>query len=81
VVTIRWTGSRGAILQYEVQRATVANSTADADYTSILPNSLETTRTDNTVTRGRTYYYRVRARDADNRVSSWTDPLGVSVSN
>ncbi|MEW6753488.1 MAG: hypothetical protein AB1505_21265, partial [Candidatus Latescibacterota bacterium] len=79
VVTIRWTGSRGGILHYEVQRTTVANSTNDADYVDVLPNTLDTVRRDTGVTRGVTYYYRVRARDVDNRASEWTQPLPVDV--
>ena len=81
VVTISWTASTGAILRYEVQRTTVANSTNDADYTDILPNDSTTSREDNTVTRGQTYYYRVRAEDVDNRFSDWTTPLWITVSN
>ena len=49
VVTITWTASKGAILHYEVQRTTVANSTRDGDYTEILPHEFSTTRDDNTV--------------------------------
>jgi fibronectin type 3 domain-containing protein len=81
VVTISWTASTGAILRYEVQRTTVANSTNDADYTDIVPNNSDTSRQDSTVTRGQTYYYRVRAEDVDNRFSDWTTPLAVTVSN
>ncbi|MBT3345285.1 MAG: hypothetical protein HN712_14280 [Gemmatimonadetes bacterium] len=81
VVTISWEGSTGAIIRYEVQRTQVANSSSDADYTSILPNSLQRSRTDNTVTRGQTYYYRVRAVDLESRESDWTDPLQIDVSN
>ncbi len=80
-VTIAWTKSDGAILHYEVQRTTVANSTSDADYTDVGTNSLSTERVDNTVVRGTTYYYRVRARDVDDRVSDWTDPVRVDVKN
>ncbi len=80
VVTITWTASKGAILHYEVQRTTVANSTWDGDYTEILPHEFSTTREDNTVRRGQTYYYRVRAVDIDDRVSEWTEPLGITVS-
>jgi fibronectin type 3 domain-containing protein len=81
VVTVQWDGAAGAILYYEVQRTTVANSTSDADYTSVTPNTLSTSRTDNGVTRGVTYYYRVRSRDIDQRASDWTDPLSVEVKN
>ena len=81
IVTITWQGSSGAILRYEVQRTSVAGSTDDADYTDILPNSLATSRQDDTVTRGQTYYYRVRAVDGDQRTSDWTDPVGISVSD
>ena len=80
VVTITWEGSTGAILRYEVQRTTVADSDDDADYVDILPNSLATTRSDDTVVRGQTYYYRVRAVDGEQRPSEWTTPLGVVVS-
>ena len=80
-VTIRWDGSIGAILHYEVQRTTVAASTTDSDFTSIDPNSLDTFRDDNTVVRGTTYYYRVRARDVDERVSDWTALMSVEVKN
>ena len=80
VVTITWNASRGAIVLYEVQRTTVANSTRDGDYTEVLPHSLTTTREDDTVRRGQTYYYRVRAVDFDDRVSDWTEPLGITVS-
>jgi fibronectin type 3 domain-containing protein len=81
VVTITWDAATGAIVQYEVQRTTVANSTQDADYVSVLPNDVDTTREDNTVTRGTTYYYRVRSRDVDGRYSDWTSPRSVAVSN
>ena len=81
IVTISWTASSGAILRYEVQRTTVANSTDDADYSDILPTSLTTSRQDNTGTRGVTYYYRVRAVDGDLRTSDWTTPVGVAVAN
>ena len=75
VVTITWRGSKGAILHYEVQRTTVANSTRDGDYTEILPHEFSTTREDDTPRgRGQTYYYRVRAVDIDDRVSEWTEP-------
>ena len=80
VVTITWDASRGAIVLYEVQRTTVADSARDSDYTEILPHSLTTIREDDTVSRGETYYYRVRAVDFDDRVSDWTEPLGITVS-
>ena len=80
VVTITWNASKGAILHYEVQRTTVPNSTRDGDYTEILPHTFSTTREDNTVRRAQTYYYRVRAADIDDRVSDWTEPLGITVS-
>ena len=81
VVTITWTASEGAILRYEVQRTTVAGSTRDGDYTEILPHSIDTTREDDTVRRGETYYYRVRAVDFDDRVSEWTEPLAITLSD
>ena len=81
VVTVRWEASSGAILNYDVQRTTVANSTNDADYVEVGSSNLNLFRQDNTVTRGLTYYYRVRARDVDSRVSDWTTPLSVTVSN
>ena len=80
-VTILWTGSVGAILHYELQRTTVANSTNDADFVVVGTNSLDTQRVDDTVLRGTTYYYRVRARDIDDRVSEWTDLARVDVKN
>ena len=80
-VTITWDASAGAILEYEVERTTVANSTTDSDFTAIVPNSLATSREDNTVGRGTTYYYRVRARDVDDRVSDWTALVSVEVKN
>ncbi|MEE2872745.1 MAG: hypothetical protein VX893_07495 [Candidatus Latescibacterota bacterium] len=80
-VTVRWDSSVGAILHYEVQRTTVANSTTDSDFTSIEPNTLDTFRVDNTVSRGTTYYYRLRARDVDDRFSDWTTLAGVEVEN
>ncbi len=80
-VTVAWDASAGAILHYEVQRTTVANSTTDSDFTSIEPNTLDTSRVDNTVSRGTTYYYRLRARDVDDRFSDWTVPRIVEVQN
>jgi len=80
VVTITWDAAAGAIVHYEVQRTTIANSTQDADYVDILPNTLNTSRQDDTVVRGTTYYYRVRARDIDNRASDWTTPHSIAVS-
>jgi fibronectin type 3 domain-containing protein len=80
-VTVRWNSSAGAILNYEVQRTTVANSTTDSDFTSITPNTLDTFRVDNTVSRGTTYYYRLRARDVDDRFSDWTALASVEVEN
>ena len=80
-VTIVWTKSEGAILHYELQRTTVANSTNDADFVEVGTNSLDTERIDDTVVRGTTYYYRVRARDIDDRVSEWTDLMRVDVKN
>ena len=80
-VTISWTGSVGAILHYELQRTTVANSSNDADFVVVGTNSLDTQRVDDTVLRGTTYYYRVRARDIDDRVSEWTDLARVDVKN
>ena len=81
VVTISWGASLGAIVRYEVERTQVADSSADSDYTDVLPNSLQTTRTDNAVTRGQAYYYRVRAVDVELRESDWTVPLSIDVSN
>ena len=80
-VTVSWTKSAGAIVRYEVERTTVANSSVDSDYTAVTPNNINTTRDDDGVTRGTTYYYRVRAVDGDGRESDWTDPLQVSVKN
>ena len=80
-VTILWTGSVGAILHYELQRTTVANSTNDSDFVVVGTNSLDTQRVDDTVLRGTTYYYRVRARDIDDRVSEWTVLARVDVKN
>jgi len=80
VVTIAWDAATGAIVQYEVQRTTVANSTQDTDFVSVLPNEVSTSREDNTVSRGATYYYRVRARDVDGRYSDWTALRSIAVS-
>ncbi len=80
VVTIAWGASAGAILRYEVQRTTVANSENDADYVEVLPHGVATTRDDSGVTRGNTYYYRVRTVDSQFRESEWTTPLGITVS-
>ncbi len=85
VVTIRWEASAGVVLRYEVERTTVPNSTDDADYTGIPPasgikNDIRTSREDDTVERGLTYFYRVRAVDAESRESDWTTPLAVKVS-
>ena len=71
----------GAILRYEVQRTTVANSSTDSDYTVVVPNDVNTTRSDDGVTRGTTYYYRIRAVDIDIRESDWTETLSITVSN
>ena len=85
VVIITWEASEGVVLRYEVERTTEANSSDDADYTEIPPasglrNDIRTSREDDSVERGVTYYYRVRAVDADSRVSDWTKPLAVKVS-
>jgi len=80
VVTISWDASEGAIAQYEVQRATVPDSDRDIDYLEILPHTSATSRQDSSAVRGTTYYYRVRARDAENRISDWTEPQGIFVS-
>ncbi len=80
VVTIAWDAAIGAIVQYEVQRTTVANSTRDADFTSVLPNDVSTSREDDEVSRGTTYYYRVRSRDVDERISDWTALRSIAVS-
>ena len=79
VVILRWDASLGSILFYEVQRTTVEGSTDDNDFTNITPNTQTTGRTDNTVSRNTTYYYRVRARDTDQRVSEWTELLEINV--
>lgn len=80
-VTISWTKSAGAIVRYEVERTTVANSVDDADYTAVTPNNIATSRDDTGVVRATTYYYRVRAVDVDSRESDWTDPLSIAVQN
>ena len=85
VVTISWEASAGVVLRYEVERTSVPNSTDDADYTGIPPasgikNDIRTSREDDTVERGVTYFYRVRAVDAESRESDWTTPLAVKVS-
>ena len=81
IVTISWTAASGAILHYEVQRTSVPGSMEDGDFVDILPNDLSTSREDDSVRRGETYYYRVRARDVDDRVSAWTALAGITVSN
>ncbi len=81
IVTINWTAAAGAIIRYEVQRTTVPDSMVDGDFVDILPNDLSTTRQDDTVSRGETYYYRVRARDVDDRVSVWTALVAITVSD
>ena len=84
VVTISWDASvvtKGAVLRYEVQRTQVEDSEDDADYTDVLPTSVALSRTDSGVTRGVTYYYRVRMVDSLVRASAWTTPLSVTVSN
>ena len=80
-VTVRWDAAAGEIFSYEVQRTTVVNSTNDADYEAILPNTLQTSRPDNSVSRGQTYYYRVRARDVDDEFSAWTVALPIEIDN
>ncbi|MEE3258974.1 MAG: hypothetical protein VX293_07170, partial [Candidatus Latescibacterota bacterium] len=80
-VTVTWDASAGAILDYEVQRTTVAGSSTDSDFTTIGTNTLDTTKEDSTVSRGTTYYYRVRAHDVDDRLSDWTALQSVEVKN
>jgi fibronectin type 3 domain-containing protein len=80
-VTVSWDASAGAILDYEVQRTTVAGSSTGSDFTTIGTNTLDTFRDDSTVSRGTTYYYRVRARDVDDRLSDWTALQTVDVKN
>ena len=72
VVTISWDASVGAVLRYEVQRTQVEGSENDAQFTDVLPTGVATTRTDSGVTRGETYYYRVRMVDSQFRESVWT---------
>ena len=81
IVTITWTAASGAIIHYEVQRTTVPGSMEDSDFMDILPNDLSTSRQDDSARRGETYYYRVRARDVDDRVSVWTGLAAITVSN
>ncbi|MBI2503207.1 MAG: hypothetical protein HYW07_08230, partial [Candidatus Latescibacteria bacterium] len=78
-VLISWDAPEGRIAQYEVQRTTVANSTRNADYVAILPHTADTSRLDSTVVRGTAYYYRARARNAENRLSDWTLPYSILV--
>jgi fibronectin type 3 domain-containing protein len=80
VVTVTWDAASGAIALYEVQRTTVAYSTRDADFFSVLPNDVSTSREDDEVSRGVTYYYRVRSRDVDERYSDWTALRTIAVS-
>ena len=81
VVTISWDASVGAVLRYEVQRTQVEGSENDAQFTDVLPTGVATTRTDSGVTRGETYYYRVRMVDSQFRESVWTALAEVTVSN
>jgi fibronectin type 3 domain-containing protein len=79
-VTISWDTVQGvSVLFYEVQRTTVPGSTDNADYVNILPNSQNTSRVDNGVTQGQTFFYRVRARDTDQRVSEYSIPRSIGV--
>ena len=80
-VTLSWEKSEGAILYYEIERTGVENSNSDDDYTEVGDNTLNTVLIDNTVLRGNIYYYRIRARDVDDRVSEWTDIVRVEVKN
>jgi fibronectin type 3 domain-containing protein len=81
IVTASWTKSVGAIVRYEVERTTIAGSVTDSDFTAVTPNNVNTTRSDDSVVRGTTYYYRVRAVDIDGRESDWTELLAITVSN
>ena len=80
-VTLSWEQSPGAILFYEIERTQVENSRSDDDYVGVGDNTLNTVFIDNTVSRGNTYYYRLRARDVDDRVSEWTEIVRVEVKN
>ncbi|MEE3235310.1 MAG: hypothetical protein VX294_14175, partial [Candidatus Latescibacterota bacterium] len=80
-VTLSWEKSAGAILYYEIERTSVENSNSDEDYTEVGDNTLNTVLVDNTVLRGNIYYYRIRARDVDDRVSEWTEIVRVEVKN
>ena len=80
-VTLSWDQSPGAILFYEIERTQVENSRSDDDYVGVGDNTLNTVFIDNTVSRGNTYYYRLRARDVDDRVSEWTEIVRVEVKN
>jgi fibronectin type 3 domain-containing protein len=80
-VSLSWEKSVGAILYYEIERTAIENSNSDEDYTAIGDNTLNTAFVDNTVSRARIYYYRIRARDVDDRVSEWTEIVSVEVKN
>ena len=80
-VTLSWEKSAGAILYYEIERSVIENSNSDEDYTAIGDNTLNTEFVDDTVLRARIYYYRIRARDIDDRVSEWTEIVSVEVKN
>ena len=80
VVTTSWDAEIGAVLLYEVQRTQVKISDNAADCPSILPDSMATSMEDSSVSRGETYYDRVRVVDGQFRERTWTTSVGVTVS-
>jgi fibronectin type 3 domain-containing protein len=66
-VTVTWTAPAGGATSYELQRALTANGT----WTTIASGGA-LTFTDGGLTAGTTYYYRVRALNADAGAGAWS---------
>jgi fibronectin type 3 domain-containing protein len=74
--TINWTASKSQVEGYRVYRTTDPN--ASPGLLTVTP--ADTTRyVDTTVEAGRTYYYSVKAFDADGRESDFSEKISATI--